>query len=433
MRLKVDTYKKGAIYSAGLSVVVKFIAFIQNFLIAYFLGAGTGTDIYFYLFGCIIAVCEIVQTVVSSALIPYSMQLRSQDSPQEENRCLNAFLYTVACVMAVLTVIAMAGGEECIRLLSHFQEEDIRMHAQLLYILLPVSLPYVFNIIFAEILASYKYFTFPQLIAVINNLLIILFVALFHKTLGVFSLAWGFFSSTIINLLWTLFFAKRNLGWCYTCTSFKHLKVLASDMGTVFLNHSIVAFTTMYPFYLLSMLHPGTVTVVTYATKLLQAPMNLLLQLFAVLQIKLSEQYALRAFMSMRQTFVRIGSKALMLSVSGAVLFFLLRAPIIEFFFGRGAMTAENLSLFIHIMGILIVGIPFSIAISLSSRMLYALHRVKVYGMVMIPMNLLTCALYYGLIAWKGVDGYALTEIMTEILKAVIIIICTFYLLKKLK
>ena len=186
MRLKVDTYKKGAIYSAGLSVVVKFIAFIQNFLIAYFLGAGTGTDIYFYLFGCIIAVCEIVQTVVSSALIPYSMQLRSQDSPQEENRCLNAFLYTVACVMAVLTVIAMAGGEECIRLLSHFQEEDIRMHAQLLYILLPVSLPYVFNIIFAEILASYKYFTFPQLIAVINNLLIILFVALFHKTLGVF-------------------------------------------------------------------------------------------------------------------------------------------------------------------------------------------------------------------------------------------------------
>lgn len=96
-------------------------------------------------------------------------------------------------------------------------------------------------------------------------------------------------------------------------------------------------------------------------------------------------------------------------------------------------MTAENLSLFIHIMGILIVGIPFSIAISLSSRMLYALHRVKVYGMVMIPMNLLTCALYYGLIAWKGVDGYALTEIMTEILKAVIIIICTFYLLKKLK
>ena len=41
MKAKIESYKSGAIYSAGLSVVVKFIAFFQNFLIAYYLGAGT--------------------------------------------------------------------------------------------------------------------------------------------------------------------------------------------------------------------------------------------------------------------------------------------------------------------------------------------------------------------------------------------------------
>ena len=42
MKAKIESYKSGAIYSAGLSVVVKFIAFFQNFLIAYYLEPGRG-------------------------------------------------------------------------------------------------------------------------------------------------------------------------------------------------------------------------------------------------------------------------------------------------------------------------------------------------------------------------------------------------------
>ncbi|WP_291528214.1 lipid II flippase MurJ [Bacteroides sp. UBA939] len=433
MKLRTDTYKKGAIYSAGLSVVVKFIAFIQNFLIAYYLGAGTGTDIYFYLFGGIIAGCEIIQAIVSSVLIPRSMQLRNQFSAHEENSYLNAFLYTISCIIILIIIIAAAAGENSVRLLSNFSESDIREHIRLLYILLPASLPYIFNIVYAEILASHKYFTFPQLIAVINNLFIIVFVILFHEYWSVAALSIGFSVATFINFIWLVIFMKRNLSWSYACFSFTHLRRSFSDISTVFVNHSVVAFTAMFPLYLLSMFYPGTITVVTYATKLLQAPMNLLVQLFAVLQIKLSELYSLRALREMRRTFISVAGKTVLLSVVGAVLFFLFRIPIIEIFFGQGAMTSENISLFIDILGILIIGIPFSIIISVSSRMLYALQKVKVYGMIMIPANLLTCTMYYWFIMQKGANGYAETEVVTETLKAVIIITCIFYLLKKIK
>ena len=111
MRLQANTYRKGAIYSTSLSVVVKSIAFIQNFLIAYFLGAETGTDIYFYIFGGIIAGCEIIQTIASSVLIPYSMQLRNQNSFHEENSYLNAFIYTIACIIILILIIVIIAGE----------------------------------------------------------------------------------------------------------------------------------------------------------------------------------------------------------------------------------------------------------------------------------------------------------------------------------
>ena len=433
MKLRADTYKRGAIYSASLSVVVKFIAFIQNLLIAYYLGAVTGTDIYFYLFGGIITGCEIIQTIVSSVLIPRSMQLRNQLSAHEENSYINAFLYSISCIIVPIIIVIMATGEASIRLLSNFSENDIHEHIQLLYILLPVSLPYVFNIVYTEILTSHRYFIFPQLIAVINNLSIVFIVILFHEKWNTNSSAIGFSIATLINSIWLLIFMKRNLSWNYTCFSFVYLKGSLGNIGTVFANHSVVAFTTMFPLYLLSMFYPGTITVVTYAIKLLQAPMNLLLQLFTVLQIKLNEQYSLYALKEMRQTFMHIAGKAVLYSVIGAIFFFLLRTPVIEIFFGRGAMTSENTSLFIHILGILIISIPFSIIISVSSRMLYALQRVKVYSMIMMPTNLLTCAMYYWLILSGSANGYAYTVVLTEILKAAIITICTFYLLKKIK
>lgn len=164
MKAKIESYKNGAIYSAGLSVVVKFIAFFQNFLIAYYLGAGTGTDIYFYMFGSIIAACEILQSIVSSVLIPRSMLLRNQNSFHTENAYLNAFLYTVISV-AILTIsIILLNGKECLLLLSNFSAQDIEVHLPLLYILLPASIPYIISIVYVEILASYKYFVFHRLL-----------------------------------------------------------------------------------------------------------------------------------------------------------------------------------------------------------------------------------------------------------------------------
>ena len=49
-----ETYKKGAIHSSFFSVLAKGVAFMQHLLIAYYFGANTGTDLYFYLFNLVI-------------------------------------------------------------------------------------------------------------------------------------------------------------------------------------------------------------------------------------------------------------------------------------------------------------------------------------------------------------------------------------------
>lgn len=433
MKAKIESYKSGAIYSAGLSVVVKFIAFFQNFLIAYYLGAGTGTDIYFYMFGGMIAACEILQSITSSILIPRSMLLRNQDSFHTENAYLNAFLYTILSIAIIIIGIILINGKECLLLLSNFSAQDIDIHLPLLYILLPASIPYIINVVYVEVLASYKYFIFPQIITVINNIFIILFIVLFHASLGVFSLAVGFGIATIINFLWLVIFIKRNLSWSYSCFSFTHLKDSFSDICVKLVNDSTMAFTTMFPMYLLSMFYPGTITVITYANKLLQAPMILLVQLFAVLQIKLSELYSKHLGREMKRTYIEIGGKSILLSLIGAIFFFILRRPIVEICFGNGAMTPENIEVFIEVLGILIISIPFSIITAVSTRMLFVMRKIKTYTLLMIPCSIITCVLYYWLIEQKGVNGYAVADVSMEVVKSVMLLGCTLLLLRKIK
>ena len=417
MKAKIESYKSGAIYSAGLSVVVKFIAFFQNFLIAYYLGAGTGTDIYFYMFGGMIAACEILQSITSSILIPRSMLLRNQDSFHTENAYLNAFLYTILSIAIIIIGIILINGKECLLLLSNFSAQDIDIHLPLLYILLPASIPYIINVVYVEVLASYKYFIFPQIITVINNIFIILFIVLFHASLGVFSLAVGFCIATIINFLWLIIFIKRNLSWSYSCFSFTHLKDCFSDICVKLVNDSTMAFTTMFPMYLLSMFYPGTITVITYANKLLQAPMILL-----VLQYAYQHGYKpLQMAMFW------------LLSLIGAIFFFILRRPIVEICFGNGAMTPENIEVFIEVLGILIISIPFSIITAVSTRMLFVMRKIKTYTFLMIPCNIITCVLYYWLIEQKGVNGYAVADVSMEVVKSVMLLGCTLLLLRKIK
>lgn len=143
MKAKIESYKSGAIYSAGLSVVVKFIAFFQNFLIAYYLGAGHWGRIFIFICSeALIAACEILQSITSSILIPRSMLLRNQDSFHTENAYLNAFLYTILSIAIIIIGIILINGKECLLLLSNFSAQDIDIHLPLLYILLPAS-PYL--------------------------------------------------------------------------------------------------------------------------------------------------------------------------------------------------------------------------------------------------------------------------------------------------
>ena len=159
MKLNSETYKKGAIHSSFFSVLAKGVAFVQHLLIAYFFGANTGTDLYFYLFNLVLLIGGMVQTIATSILIPQSMLLRLSTSAKAEMRYLNSFLYSFVALILLFVFLMYLVGDKVPELITNFPPEDIEKYISVYYASLILMVLMVVNLFLTEVLVSFKFFS----------------------------------------------------------------------------------------------------------------------------------------------------------------------------------------------------------------------------------------------------------------------------------
>ena len=414
MKIKNQSYKQGAIYSSGLSVVAKFVAFIQNVLIAYFIGANASTDIYFYLFGLTLLLGNMGQNIAISVLVPHITQLRMAGDQRQEMTYINTFVYSILLLGVVVSLLVWLFGPSFMNLISGFSAQTIEDNIVVLYLLTPITFLYIINMIYAEVLVSYKYFTFPLLINLVHNLLIVAFVWLLHNSLGVMAAVAGVSIAMVLNAGWLIVFLKRNIRWSFFTIRWSSLRETFSDKAVIVFNQLFWILVSMLPMYLLSQLHPGVVTIASYATKLTQTPMSIVNQVFSVFQIKLNELVAVRAFQEMRKLFIRLTRSMVFLTVAGAVALFLLRSFLVRLLYGYGGMDEESISLLITVFGIFIFSTPFTTLSVASSKVYFATKQVKIYTLITVICGILICIVNYFLISFQGITGYAVAFVLSE-------------------
>ena len=219
MKLKSETYKKGAIHSSFFSVLAKGVAFVQHLLIAYYLGANTGTDLYFYLFNLVILIGGMIQTIATSILIPQSMLLRHSVSAKAEMKYLNAFMYGFISLILLFILLVSLAGDRVPELITNFPSEDIEKYIPIYYASLWLMLVMATNLYLTEILVSFKFFSLPLICNLLLNSGIILALLLFKETIGVTSMIYGSCIASMINSVILIILMKRKLQWKFLLTS----------------------------------------------------------------------------------------------------------------------------------------------------------------------------------------------------------------------
>lgn len=411
-------YKKGAAYSSVLSVLAKAVAFAQQLCIAYFCGVNATTDIYFYLINLAFLIGGMIQIITSSIVIPQSMDLRLNSSLLSEMRYLNSFLFCILIIGCSLIFILGLYGVGLMQLITKFSVMEINTNIVNFYLFLPVTLLLVVNSVFAEIMVSYKYFTAPIWLNLNLNLSIIITVFFLQTLFGGFSMMIGALFVSFLNCIIFVLYFKRKFHWEFMVFDFKLLFSSSKSIGGLFLNQSVVIFISMFPFYLLSQYQVGSITLVNYAMKLVQAPYAFLQQISIVMQVKLNELNAKSRDEELRNITKKVAYYIFIIGAIIAFVIFVLRNPIVNIFYGLGNLSDKSLLEIINIIAITIIALPFIGFGQAWAKLYFAKKQIKLYIYTMLFINIISYVIYYFFIFNYQIIGYAIAYVIVEILIA---------------
>lgn len=411
-------YKRGAILSSGLSLVAKGLAFVMQILIAYFYGANSSTDIYFYLLSLSTLLGSIIQATATSILIPQAIYLRNNLSHKEEMGYLNAFLYTLLCIVGIIIVIGGLFGINAMQLITNFSSVDIESNMNIFYYSLLMTILYATNTFLSEIFVSYKYFTSSLLMNLTLNSGIILSILFFHETAGVSAMIKGGCCAMLFCLLFFLILMKKKLKWKFSYIAFTYLKKSQKTIIALLGNQCLMVFETTFPLFLLSQFQPGLITIVNYATKLIQTPIAWVQQITAVLQVKLNELVSKYEISEAYRLTAQIAWKLLGITLCMAIGLFFMRNFIANTIYGLGSMPQNAIHQLATLIGIFVFCMPFTTWALTYGKLYFANQYIKKYVTIMLVMYSISCILHYCFISNYKETGYAIAYVVTEVLIA---------------
>ena len=269
MILKSETYKKGIIYSSLFNVGGKSVAFIQQWLIGYYFGTHSDTDVFFFTYNIILFISYFFLNFTTSVLIPEGMKIRNQESDEKSKLFLNSYIQTYGLIGILLAIISLLDPISIFSIISSFPDNVITDNLTLITWCLPLIFLNITVSIMTEILASYKYFTAPNLVTFINYTFGILFIVFFHDSLGINVIAIGLIAGYLLNFFIILHFMHKVLHWKFIQRPHFRIKQVFGS-GIYSQAGYIVYLVALYvPQYIFSQLPAGSLTAINFADKLL--------------------------------------------------------------------------------------------------------------------------------------------------------------------
>jgi len=405
--LRVQSFRQAAFWSTGINALSQGLALVFSMLMAAVFGAQESTDVLYYCLGVFVLLSGLIQTVNVTVLIPETMRRRHQVGEDDAMAFTNRFMAVFALLITGLTVWILLNPVRTLTLISQFPEEALQRNSRLVFWLLATMPLQMMAQLLLDVLVSYKFLTLPAMLSCVNRVINILFVWLFHRQLGVISMALGMLLGLVLQILLNVYLMGRVLHWkpwvwstrigrsVYRNIAWAEVGVLASTLASYI------------PLFLFSGFSAGALTALNYAKRLCLMPTQLLTnQISNVVGIKFNELAAKRDLAEMANSFDRLSRVLTFVLLPLAMAFMLVQVEISQILFGRGQFTPEAVAEVALLFGVLILALPFEAINVMVARYFIARQAIpQAFPLQLLGAGLMAGAVYL-CIRFLGPIGY---------------------------
>lgn len=373
---KPTSYRFGAALAVGSTLVWKLISFANALLIAAYFGAGSSTDIYFYLIMLIGFGVTFLQRMNQTVIIPEAMVLETKKAG-EGKAFLNTFFYFYVVVVLIFSLLGYCYPITLADFFSRFEEELLIADKTLIQLgFFLFGLQILTNFLFSVLEMHHRFAT--TLLSPLNALLPLIFLVCFGKNWGIISMIYGFLTANGIQILVLLCIMIKELQWKFGLQKIRLQKIFAKNLISNQLIETANIISTTLPLFLLSGLSAGLVSALNYAKQLSDSPTEILtFRVANISKIQLTESAAEEKWEKLNRDFLSAQHFLLFLLTPLAIFTSFYAPEIITLFFKRGkfnALDAYQAASFLRpLMGIM----WFLALVSMQNNIVAAGRKVK--------------------------------------------------------
>ncbi len=342
---------KAAGIVGGATFLSRIFGFIRDMIVAQFFGTGMATDAFFVAFRIPNLLRRLVgEGALTASFIPVYTEYITQRPREEGDELVKASFSILAIGLLFVATVGILASPWIVRIMAYgFSQEPEKF--RLTVALTRLMFPYIFFIglvaLAMGVLNSWKHFFAPALAPVLLNLAIIFCALSFSSMLQepVFSLAFGVLWGGMAQLVFQVpFLQRQGIAWGFL---FKPLhpgvKRVARLMAPSVLGLAVTQLNVLVNTLLASYLPEGSVSYLYYADRLLEFPMGIfaIAVATAVLPV-MSEHSAKKDWEKLRGTLSFALRLVFFVTLPAMVGLIVLRQPILNLLFQRGAFTAHS-------------------------------------------------------------------------------------------
>ncbi len=411
-------------FTSGLSYV---LGLLRDRVLAGTFGASDALDAYQasfivpdFLFNLLVA------GALTAAFIPIFTDLRTRRKNKVAAQLAGNILAVGLLVLLTASTFSFIFADSLTTLVAPgFDTDKHALHILLTRTMLVAPIIFLISNLLGSMLVSSKRFIFYGLSPALYNLGIIIGALLIAPSLGIFGVALGTIIGSVLHLLIRLIDIQRSglalLPSFKITAEFKQVIVLMLPrmVGLTAMQIQLWAFVSIA-----STLGEGAVTIYSLARNFQSFPVSLIGIAFATSLFPLLAESKSR---KSRQQFDRQLKQGILFTllavIPAAILIYLLREEIINFFIGTGNFNQVAITSTAAVLGIYALSIPAESLVHILARAFYALHNTFIPVVISIITIVITVFSATILTSTMGVSGIAAGFVIGTAIQALLLII----------
>ena len=427
--LRSESSNRAIASSMIMSLLAKVLTLLQSQVISYSFGTTRSTDILFGTLSIILMFTAFINAVNQSVMIPNAINIRNNVSEDESKKFIYYIYFIYAAIGLVCAALIMINPVGFFGLTMRFEKADLIANVNIIRFIVPTFFLIIMNTYMLDIFTSYRYFTFPMMLDMLKNVVIIAFVLCFKGYFSVTSLAIGVFTGNVIQffvlniLLLKVLKIKPRLNY-YKLSS----QAKANMMYT--LTGQVTKFGVSWLItYILSGYDKGVYSAQDYSSKIYTVFSTVVItQIGTVIGMNFIDIYSKKDYKKLNDMFLKFFTYSIFLIAPICAVLFLGADNIIAILFERGQFTKENSIMVGGFFKYLIIGVPLLLVDGFVVRLIIAKQIQKISFMWQMYSNIMTIIIIWILTKIMGFYGYPIALAISNFIYVVTMLL---FLVKK--